>query len=228
MFERDDEIYASAPMRRLQDDQMRLLAPVLQRCSGTHALLLTASAADAPPASPMLGCWATLHFDKGRYLGDLKAAADEPLPFIDDAFQLILMRHVLEVAAMPAAILDEAVRTLAPGGVLVITGVHPVSVWAPWFFWRGRPDVRHLHFPLGLNSALLRSGMEVERVERVGRIWPGRPSTDTVPANVLGGGYVLIARKRRHTVTRLRLNRVGAPISATVGLSRGTRRSAAL
>lgn len=228
MFERDDDIYASAPMRRLQDDQMRLLAPVLQRCSGTHALLVTAAASDAPPASPMLGCWATIHFDKGRYLGDLKAAADEPMPFVDDAFQLILMRHVLEVVATPAAILDEAVRALAPGGVLVITGVHPLSIWAPWFLWRGRPAIRRLHFPFGLNSALLRSGMEVERMVRVGRIWPGRPSTGTVPANMLGGGYVLVARKRRHTVTRLRLNRVGAPVSANGGLSPGTRRNAAL
>ncbi|MEP7185483.1 MAG: methyltransferase domain-containing protein [Rhodanobacter sp.] len=227
MFERDDDIYASAPMRRLQEDQMRLLAPVLQRCSGTHALLLTACASDAPPASPMLGCWTTLCFDKGRYLGDLNAAVDEPMPFVDDAFQLILMRHVLEMVNTPAAILDEAVRTLAPGGVLVITGLHPISVWAPWFFWRGRPGVRRLVFPIGLNGALLRGGMEVERIDRVGRIWPG-PSTCAMPANVLGGGYVLIARKRHHTVTRLRLNRVGAPVSVNGSLSPGTRRSAAL
>lgn len=227
MFKRDDDIYASAPMRRLQDDQMRVLAPVLQRCSGTHALLLSASADEVPPASLMLGCWATLHFDKGRYLGDVKAAADEPMPFIDDAFQLILMRHVLEVVAKPVAILNEVFRTLAPGGVLVITGVHPVSAWAPWFCWCGRPGVRRLHFPLGLNGTLLRGGMDVERIERVGRIWPGRSSTGALPTRVFGGGYVLIARKRRYTVTRLRLNRVGAPVSVNSGLSPGTRRSAA-
>ncbi|MDQ6647798.1 MAG: class I SAM-dependent methyltransferase, partial [Pseudomonadota bacterium] len=198
MFERDNDIYASAPMRRLQNDQKRVLAPVLQRCSGTHALLLTTCAGDMPPAAPMLGCWATLCFDKGRYRGDLDAAADEPMPFVDDAFQLIVMRHVLEVVTSPAALLDEAVRTLAPGGVLAITGVHPISVWSPWFCWRGRPGVRRLLFPFGLNSALLRGGLEVERIDRVGQIWPGL-SRGMLPANLLGGGYVLIARKRPHT-----------------------------
>lgn len=229
MFEHDD-IYASAPLRRLQDEQMRALVPDLQRCHGTHALLLTATAAcsDVPPASPMLGCWAVLRFSRDSYRGDLKAAANEPLPFIDDAFQLILMRHVLEVVATPLAVLDDAVRMLAPGGLLVITGVHPASTWSPWFRWRGRPWVRQLHFPLGLNGALLRAGMEVERITRVGRSWPGGLPTAAEPGGVLGGGYVLVARKRHYTVTRLRLNRVAVRVSANGRLSPETRRSAAL
>ncbi|MDQ6646768.1 MAG: methyltransferase type 11, partial [Pseudomonadota bacterium] len=63
-------------------------------------------------------------------------------------------------------------------------------------------------------------------IDRVGRIWPG-PSTSTLPGNLLGGGYVLIARKRPHSVTRLRLTRVGAPVAANGSLAAGTQRSAA-
>lgn len=225
MFEHDD-IYASAPLRRLQDEQMRALIPDVQRCHGTHALLLTATRSDVPPASPMLGCWAVLRFVGDSYRGDLMAAANEPLPFIDDAFQLILMRHVLEVVATPVDVLTDAVRMLEPGGVLVITGVHPFSIWSAWFCWRGRMGVRRLHFPFGLNGALLRAGMEVERITRVGRSWPGGRSTGAGLGCLLGGGYVLVARKRRQTVVRLRLNRVVARVPANGRLSPETRRSA--
>lgn len=227
MFERNDDIYASAPMCRLRQEQMRSLSPDVQRCSGTHALLLTAAADDVPPTSPLLGCWMTLRFDKDRYAGDVVAAAGEPLPFIDDAFQLVLMQHVLEVASAPAAVLNDVLRMLAPGGVLMIAGLHPLSAWSPWFWWHGRRTVQRLHFPLGLNGALLGAGMEVERLTRVGRSWPARPSTSAVPDNIFGGGYVLVARKRRHTTTRLRLSRVGAQVASHGRLSAETRRSAA-
>ena len=207
---------------------MRLLAPEVQRCSGTHGLLLTASPDDLPPASPMLGCWATLHLQGGTYVGDVKAAADEPLPFVDDAFQFVLMRHVLERVPMPTPMLDEAVRVLEPGGVLAVTGIHPLSVWLLWVFWRARGVVGHLKFPLGISAALLRAGMEIQSIKRVGRSWPRQTSAGSLPGNLLGGGYVLIARKRRHTVTRLRVSRVPVAVSSGGHLSPGTRRSAAL
>lgn len=228
MSDSDRDVYASAPMRRLRHEQIGVLTVDLQRCSGTHALQLCAAPGDVPPASPMLGCWTTLHYDRGSYTGDLKAAADEPLPFVDEAFKLILMRHVMEVVSTPAAVLEDAVRMLAPGGLLVIAGVHPMSAWSPWFWWRGRHAIRRLHFPLGLNRSLRAVGMEVERIARVGRSWPGWPSTATVSGNMLGGGYVLVARKRRHTITRLRLDRVGVPVSTNGRLAPETRRSAAL
>jgi SAM-dependent methyltransferase len=227
MLERHDDIYASAPMCRLRQEQVRSLSADVQRCSGTHALLLTAAAGDVPPSSPLLGCWMTLHFNKGRYTGDLTAAASEPLPFIDDAFQLVMIQHVLEVASAPVAVLDDALRMLAPGGLLVITGLHPISAWSPWFWWRGRRTVQRLHFPLGLNGKLLGAGMDVERLARVGRSWPARPSTLGLPENIFGGGFVLVARKRRHTTTRLHLSRIGTPLSSRGPLSAETRRRAA-
>jgi SAM-dependent methyltransferase len=169
----------------------------------------------------------TLHFNKDRYTGDVIAAASEPLPFSDDAFQLVLIQHVLEVTSAPLAVLDDALRMLAPGGVMVITGLHPISAWSPWFWWRGRHTVQRLHFPLGLNGTLLDAGMEVERLTRVGRSWPARPSTVAVPDNIFGGGYVLVARKRRQTMTRLHLSRIGTPLSSRGPLSAETRRRAA-
>lgn len=228
MHQRENDIYASAPLRRLLDEQTRVLTPELQRCFGTHALLLGAYADDAPPALPMLGSWTTLHLGSGRYQGDLRAAADEALPFVDDAFDLVLLRHVLEVAPSASALLAEAGRVLAPGGVLALTGVHPVSGWAPWFCWRTRGKSRALQMPLRLGHLLQQDGLEVERVQRVGRLWPGLTQPHAAAANLLGGGYVLIARKRRRMVTPLRLKPVPVRVPPNSQLSPGARRSSAL
>lgn len=229
MPQRDQNIYASAPVRRLLDEQTRAMTPDLQRCVGDYALLIGTSADEAsPPALPMLGCWIRLRVDGNRYQGDLDAASDEPLPFIDDAFELVLLQHALEATAIQASLLDEAVRVLAPGGVLAITGVHPMSAWAPWFRWRTRGKQLTLGMPLRLMHDLQREGFEIEQVRRVGCVLPGSASTHAISAKVLGGGFVLIARKRRRAVTPLRIQPKPVAVPAGGRLSPSTRRSATL
>ncbi len=229
MSRRDENIYASAPVRRLQDEQTRAMTPALQRCVGDYALLIgTSPEGVSPPALPMLGCWIHLHLQGGRYRGDLLAAGDESLPFIDDAFQLVLLQHALEASAVPGPLLDEAIRVLAPGGVLAITGVHPMSAWAPWFRWRSRSAVFKLSMPLRLMTDLQREGFEIEQAQRVGCVLPGSAAAHALTAKVLGGGFVLIARKRRRVVTPLRIQPTPVAVPATGRLSPSTRRSATL
>jgi SAM-dependent methyltransferase len=227
MHQRDDDIYASAPLRRLLDEQTRALKVELQRCHGTHGLLLRAASDDAPPALPMLGCWTSLRLDGDRYRGDLRAAADEPLPFVDDAFDLALLRHVMEAAPNASALLEDAVRVLAPGGLLVLTGVHPFSAWGPWFYWRTRGKSRTLHMPLRLGHDLRQAGLEIERMQRVGQPWPGREVAGPTSGNVLGGGYVLIARKRRPMLLprRIKPKPVAVRVPSSGQWSPGARRS---
>ena len=229
MLQRDFDIYASAPMRRLVDDQARAMQAGLQRCSGSHALQLGVVAGEPTLALPLLGCWTRLWVNGGHYEGDLRAATDEPLPFADDAFGLVLLRHALEVVPMSSALLSEAMRVLEPGGVLALTGVHPLSGWAPWFHWRAPSGSRSMQFPMQLRHALQQGGLDVELAQRVGRIWPnGLAASATSASNPFGGGYVLVARKRRRASTPLRIKPapVGVPVNS--GLSPGTRRSAAL
>lgn len=196
------DIYSQVPLVELLHQQTKTMTPDLQRCFGQHALWLTASAADFPPALPLLGHWVQLNVGQ-HYHGDLMAATDEPLPFVEDAFDLVLLRHALEVVPAPLELLRDAVRVLSPGGMLVVTGIHPVSGWAPWFYWQSRGQQRVLWAPWRLRRWLQRGGLDIERIQRVGGLWPSE-SAVTGLHDRAGGGYVLVARKRRVPLSPLR------------------------
>ena len=222
MPQRAHDIYASAPMRGLLAEETVAYMPDVRRCAGTRALLLSAAADDGPPNPPYLGQWVSLHLAEGRFGGDVSARADEPMPFVDGALDLILLRHALELAPLS---LDEIVRVLTPGGLLVLTGMNPLSGWTPWWLWRTRGSTTRARSPIQLAARLRRVDVQVERVQRVGT-W--LPLASAVPARGhawLGGGYVLVARKRgpASTLTRLRPKPVAAPVRA--GLAPGARRS---
>jgi SAM-dependent methyltransferase len=218
------DIFASAPLRDLLAEEAAALAPDLQRCTGAYALQISAAPHDRPPALPMLACWTRLHLAQASYGGDLRARADEPLPFADDAFGLVLLRHALEVAPSPQDLLAEAARVLAPGGMLALTGMHPASGWLPWLLWRGCHRELALNSPFRLSHWLHGADLTIERVRRIGPLWPAAPAV--ARSGLFGGGYVLVARKRRHAALpiRLRPQMAAAPVG---NLAPGARRNAA-
>jgi SAM-dependent methyltransferase len=225
MAERNQDIYASKPMRGLLAAEAQALGPELQRCTGAYALRLSAVARDQAPASPMLDRWVQLHLDGNHCAGDLHTRLDEPLPFVDDAFGLVLLSHALEVAADPQRLLREAARVLAPGGMLALTGMHPASGWLPWLLWRGQRGV-NLESPLRIGHWLRSAELNVERVRRVGPMWP---SSSVAPhhGGPLGGGFLLIARKRRLAASPIRLRPRAIAAAPVAGLAPGARRSTA-
>ena len=222
MRQRAQDIYASAPMRSLLADETVAYMPDVRRCAGTRALLLSAAAGDEPPNPPYLGQWVTLRLAEGRFKGDVCANADEPLPFTDEAFDLILLRHALELAPLS---LDEIARVLAPGGMLVLTGISPLSGWTPWWLWRTRGSDTHARSPIQLAARLRRAEVQVQRVQRVGPWLPLSTNSASNANGWLGGGYVLVARKKgpASAPTRLRPKPVTTPVRA--GLAPGARRS---
>lgn len=53
----------------------------------------------------------------------------EALPFPDNALDLVVMPHTLELAADPHRALAEVTRVLRPEGKVVIVGLNPASLW---------------------------------------------------------------------------------------------------
>lgn len=220
------DMYVQASLRGLQNAQVHALLPELQRCAGSHGLLLSAGG-EGPPALPLLACWAHLQVGDGRYTGDVLASPVEPLPFLDDAFDLVWVRHALEVVPAPQQVLREAMRVLAPGGTLVVAGMHPVSAWSPWFYWmtRGQPQ-RRLLAPMTVHHLLRQGGLELASQRRVGSAWPSAGHASALGGEWCGGSYVLLATKHRAAMTPLRL-RTTLPMAANTRLapSAGARRA---
>jgi SAM-dependent methyltransferase len=189
-----------SPMRRMLDAERHALAPELGGLGGAHGLQVATAALRLPP-TPLLGRWTQLQLRDGRYDGDLRARADEPLPFVDDVFRVVVLNHALEHAPVAAALLDEAARVLAPDGLLMVTGFHPLSAWTPWLLCQGRQRP-WLAGPTWLRRQLAAHGVQTYAVRRFGPAVPG--VTAAQGQALLGAGFLLRAPKRRAAATPLR------------------------
>lgn len=141
------------------------------------------------------------------------------LPISNDSLDVMVLPHVLEFSDHPHQILREVDRALVPEGHVVIMGFNPYSLWLLWRVtlrwwgrvpWSGRffgvPRVKDWLALLGFDVVstryyFFRPPMHHHRImdkltilETVGRrLWP-----------ILGGGYVLVAKKRVQTLTPIR------------------------
>ncbi|HXP01177.1 MAG TPA: methyltransferase domain-containing protein [Luteibacter sp.] len=219
------DIYATPQIGKLLADEARALAPLLARCTGDHGLHLTTSAPAEPPAIPLLGHWATVRVSGAVLGGDVHASGLEALPFADEAFGVVLLRHALETTARQDNLLDEAIRVLAPGGMLAITGIHPVGLWSPWVARQSRGTRPRLTWPWWWSQRLVRDEFELSMPRRVGSAWP-RAGGTAVGESIVGGGYFLVARKKRPAAVPLRPRAAAVPAPMPGTLASGARRNA--
>ncbi len=197
----DHPLLGRAPAHRLLAAEAGALSAALSGQSGAHGLYVAAAHMHAAWL-PRIGCWTHLRLAEGLLHGDVEARADEPLPFVDEGFRVVVLSHVLEWTPHAAGLLDEAARVLAPEGILAVTGFHPFSAWLPWLLCRRRPRPM-LTAPGWLRQRLARHDVQALRVRRFGACIPGARST--WGQGGLGGGFVLVARKRRAFVTPIDL-----------------------
>lgn len=140
-----------------------------------------------------LDCDGSLH-------GAVKARA-ERLPFADHSVPRVILQHALDLRPAPSALLREAVRSLAPGGYLVVFGFDALSPTI-WRCRLARGVLRRevgMQFPARLAS--LGAQLGLSDIQRFGF------STGAAP--VCQGGwarpaYALVARKNTHNVIALR------------------------
>lgn len=111
---------------------------------------------------------------------------------------VILLRHALEYAVDPEALLAQALRVLAPGGRLLLAGFHG---WSPWRAMLAQQARRagepwRIMPPRRLQQRLTAAGVRIESVARFGPVWPG-PAVSLGAGGVLAPAYLLTARKQR-------------------------------
>ncbi len=69
----------------------------------------------------------------------------EPLPFDDDTFDLVVASHVIEHVPNPTDVVAECIRVCRPGGLIYIEAPSERSLWLPGMpFWHH--DLRSLSF----------------------------------------------------------------------------------
>ncbi len=110
--------------RLLLDSQQRLLEEQLDAHFGSFLLHYGASA--ALPALRHIRHAISLG---GPLPGVEMVCAEDAWPVLEHAADVVLLQHALDFAVSPHRLLREAARCVRPGGHLLITGVHPWSLW---------------------------------------------------------------------------------------------------
>ncbi len=199
-------------LRALMRAEAAALCASLPPRAGRFGLRLDRHADADPPACPdAVAQWVRLHLANDHWCGDLLANGHEALPFADDAFAIVWVHHALQARVQVRALLREAARVTEPGGLLVLGGVHPLSIWSPWLAWHQRAATHreHLHLPAELVRTLGGMGLRMEKLLRYGSFLP-RCTQGDAPNAFLGGGYLLVARKHADAVIPLRPMRMRA------------------
>ncbi len=139
------------------------------------------------------------------------------LPFAADSVDAVLLPHTLELVEDPYAVLRDAERVLRPEGCLLICGFNPWSGWgASRLFAKALrrpvfpPQARRLVSEGRLRDWVAVLGLDVVRVQGYLGSLP-LAATATSPLlqrnPLLAGAYLLKARKRVQTLTRIRPRR---------------------
>jgi SAM-dependent methyltransferase len=212
------QAWCREPLGKLyMETEAALLAEVLPSLFGYYIVALGMPAAyDLLAASPIAHrCRVDfLPYPRVPQLDVVAGPVD--LPIASDSIDVVVVPHLLEFVAEPHAVLREVDRILIPEGHLLILGFNPFSLWGLWrllhFYGRKTPwDARPLSMMrvrdwlalLGFESravryyfyrpplkhlSLLRKLAFFELIGTKG--WPP-----------LGGGYLMLAKKRVSTLT---------------------------
>lgn len=160
----------------LRQEEVRL-RPLLVAARGGTAVVL--EAAGLPPA--LHAAATTLVLERGGRIERPVRARAQAWPLRPRSVDLLILRHATAQLDDPGPLLREAVRVLVPGGQLLLTGLHPYTVWHAWLR-RSCADLTYRAWRPGLLEASLRAaGAVIDACERFGSVLP-------VSASAAGGG----------------------------------------
>lgn len=228
--------YADGPLQRLLQRELAMIAPILDGVFGVWGLHVRPHPA-APSGLPphLLNAIVELAVDDDGGLAG--AARCEPwhLPFASESFKLVVAQHVVEQCRAPDEVIEELTRVLAPEGVALVFGFNPASLWRPWL--SNRLDGRWTIRGAAAWRGVLGRQLDVLQVRYSGLLSPwSAPAAAADAASVagwsrslgrFGGSWLLLARKRRSTLTPLRLSSSRADLKLNPSLVPGARRECA-
>lgn len=151
------------------------------------------------------------------------------LPLANEAIDLVVLQHVLDMSDNPHQTLREAARVINSGGRLVITGFNPFSLWGLWRqlrLKRGVPWRANFLAQSRLKDWLTLLNFGDFDIKPVYDCSPAKWKTNpwlTRFLNPLGSGYVLSAVKQETRVHLLKTHWRNRMIKPSFGLAGATR-----
>lgn len=190
------ELFRNTAMRGLLQCEERLLTEQVGRIPACPALSLACVGMPPPPKTGH--DWLHLAIDRRDCACGSVVARSSALPLLDASMGMVLMRHAMQLTQSPVGLIAEAKRVLMPGGVLLITGVHPCSLWHPWLLQLSRTQRYRFQTqsPFHWRFRLLGTAFDVENVVRFGAVLPGESRRHPTQAGPLAAAFLLLARKR--------------------------------
>jgi len=231
MPEDRDQFHASAPLRALYARELAALASIVAGVYGNYGLFLRPHLrALAPLPQHLLGKMIELApGEHGLFEGALRCAPGQ-LPFASESFKLLIAQHVLEQLDDADACAAELARVLAPEGVALILGFNPLGTWRPWLARHAAQlHPRSAHH---CRTLLAREQVDTLQVRFPGSLWPhaniaAQPGAVSSQLARLGSTWLLLARKRRSTLTPLRLRATTRELALNPRLAPGAHRARA-
>lgn len=208
----DRGLFAIAATQALLARELAATAPILSGVYGNFGLIVQPQATE-PTALPehLLGACVVLAAQDTRHLHGSLRCSVQALPFVGESFKLVIAQHVLEQIEDAQACAAELARVLAPEGIALVFGFNPFGTWRPWISWqqRYRTNRLHLQSARAAQACLARAHVDTLQVRFPGMLWPrAETPIENTRSSLLGrcgSSWMLIARKRRSTLTPLRL-----------------------
>jgi len=98
----------------------------------------------------------------------LQTASAETLPFADQSFDVVIIKHIVEHLPHPSKAISEIGRVIAPGGILILSTPNLDSLLRPWKGdrWIGYQDPTHISLksPATWLDWIERSGFSIQHV----------------------------------------------------------------
>jgi len=232
-------IYEDGPLLALLQRELAMLAPILEGVFGVWGLHLRPHR-QAPLALPahLLSSVVDLAVDgTDTLVGDARCLPQQ-LPFAGESFKLVVAQHILEQTTAPDEVAEELARVMAPEGVALVFGFNPASLWRPWLASR-LPEAWQFSGTSRWRDVLTRARLDVLQVRYSGLWSPwstlpsagseqsSAPPTWQRPFGRFCGSWLMLARKRRSTLTPLRLAAVRSDLKLKPNFVPGARRESA-
>jgi hypothetical protein len=222
-------------MQALFEREVAALASIVSGVYGNYGLFLRACNT-APVTLPqhLLGNMLELAPVDPRQLEGAVRCAPWQLPFASESFKLLIVQHVLEQIDGADQCAAELARVLAPEGIALIVGFNPFGTWRPWLAWQHAQGAPHLRLQSAhaWRTQLAREQIDTLQVRFPGSLWP-RANAAREPGSAarrfarLGSSWLLLARKRRSTLTPLRLRASKRELALNPHLAPGAQRARA-